>query len=69
MDLLRAQLDEMMGKDRNKLPNERPQQTIRFTDSRVCKYYICGFCPNDLFVNTKSDIGIISQFLNPLFNP
>ena len=57
MDLLRAQLDEMMGKDRNKLPNERPQQTIRFTDPRVCKYFICGFCPNELFVNTKSDIG------------
>jgi len=28
-----------------------------FTDRDICKYYLCGLCPNDLFINTKMDIG------------
>jgi hypothetical protein len=28
-----------------------------FTDDEVCKDFLCGLCPNDLFVNTKMDIG------------
>ncbi|XP_029815838.1 luc7-like protein 3 isoform X3 [Manacus vitellinus] len=24
---------------------------------RVCKYYLCGFCPAELFTNTRSDLG------------
>ncbi|KAI2584023.1 LUC7 like 3 pre-mRNA splicing factor, partial [Homo sapiens] len=23
----------------------------------VCKYYLCGFCPAELFTNTRSDLG------------
>jgi len=50
-------LDELMGKDRNLLPAERQNRGLHFTDPEVCKYFICGFCPNELFVNTKSDLG------------
>jgi len=28
-----------------------------FTDPEFCKYYLVGFCPNELFLNTKMDIG------------
>merc|ERR1712228_153029 len=31
-------------------------------DPDVCPYYICSFCPNDLFVNTKSDLGQCEWF-------
>ncbi len=24
---------------------------------KVCKYMLCGFCPHDLFVNTRADLG------------
>ncbi len=24
---------------------------------QVCKYYLCGFCPHELFVNTRADLG------------
>lgn len=24
---------------------------------QVCKYYLCGFCPAELFTNTRSDLG------------
>ncbi|XP_048643241.1 LOW QUALITY PROTEIN: luc7-like protein 3 [Marmota marmota marmota] len=24
---------------------------------KVCKYYLCGFCPAELFTNTRSDLG------------
>lgn len=50
-------LDQLMGKDRDKLPTERPTNFRHFYDPKVCKYFICGFCPHDLFINTKSDIG------------
>uniref|UniRef100_A0A1I7X5R8 Transmembrane protein n=1 Tax=Heterorhabditis bacteriophora TaxID=37862 RepID=A0A1I7X5R8_HETBA len=26
-------------------------------DPDICKYYIVGFCPHDMFVNTKADLG------------
>jgi len=50
-------LDELMGKDRNLLPADRQNRGLHFSDAEVCKYFICGFCPNELFVNTKSDLG------------
>jgi len=36
---------------------KKPKRARHFTDSEVCKYYICGFCPHELFTNTKSDLG------------
>lgn len=30
---------------------------IRWDDDDVCAYYMVRFCPHDLFVNTRSDLG------------
>ena len=49
-------LDELMGKNRNAGPGIRIN-SVRFDDEDVCKYSLCGFCPHDLFVNTRADLG------------
>jgi len=56
MDLVRKQLDALMGSNRN---GELGQgvRTTKFTDADVCHYYLCGLCPHELFVNTKMDLG------------
>lgn len=30
---------------------------VSFLLCQVCKYYLCGFCPAELFTNTRSDLG------------
>ncbi|PIO59970.1 hypothetical protein TELCIR_18550 [Teladorsagia circumcincta] len=30
---------------------------VMLNDPDICKYYIVGFCPHDMFVNTKADLG------------
>ncbi len=54
---MRAMLDELMGKERNVPLTQRSAKTIRWDDSSVCKYQLCGVCPSKLFKNTKSDRG------------
>ncbi|XP_074648335.1 luc7-like protein 3 [Tubulanus polymorphus] len=49
-------LDELMGRNRN-LPSTDLNNSIRWNDDEVCKYYLVSFCPHDLFVNTKADLG------------
>ncbi len=49
-------LDELMGKNRNAGPGIRIN-SIKFDDEDVCKWSLCGFCPHDLFVNTRADLG------------
>ncbi|XP_041072884.1 luc7-like protein 3 isoform X1 [Cetorhinus maximus] len=49
-------LDELMGRDRNLAPDEK-RQNVRWDDESVCKYFLCGFCPAELFTNTRSDLG------------
>jgi len=61
VDATRALLDELMGKDRNIHPTEKTNRIIHFTDPDICKFYICGFCPHELFTNTKSDLGPCKQ--------
>ena len=38
---------------------------IKWDDREVCAFYMVRFCPHDLFVNTKSDLGL-SLTLNSL---
>jgi hypothetical protein len=57
MDSTRALLDELMGKERNAPLSKRTNKDAHFSDPDVCKPFICGFCPNELFTNTKSDLG------------
>jgi RNA-binding protein Luc7-like 2 len=46
-----------MGKERNKPLAEREDKPLRYYDREVCKYNLCGLCPNMLFTNTKSYLG------------
>eukprot|EP01133_Synstelium_polycarpum_P012914 gene12914-15169_t len=58
MDAIRAQLDELLGKDRNMLPKDRAKRQPHFSDPEICKYFLCGLCPNELFTNTSiRDLG------------
>jgi len=61
MDYQRKLLDELMGADRNRTPNDKPQQRMHWSDESVCKHYLVKFCPNELFVNTKADLGPCSK--------
>ncbi|KDP22426.1 hypothetical protein JCGZ_26257 [Jatropha curcas] len=58
MDLQRAMLDELMGADRNLTDDQKKEyKEITWDSKEVCPYYMARFCPHDLFVNTKSDLG------------
>ena len=46
-----------MGIDRNRALDEMPTRKRHWSDDDTCPYYLCGYCPYDLFVNTKSDLG------------
>ena len=46
-----------MGKDRNKPLFIRLAKRDHFDDQDICKFNLLSFCPNDLFPNTKADIG------------
>ncbi|CAG9860131.1 unnamed protein product [Phyllotreta striolata] len=49
-------LDELMGRNRNVAPNEKVKE-LNWEDSEYCKYFLAKFCPHDLFVNTRVDLG------------
>eukprot|EP00467_Chlorarachnion_reptans_P024378 CAMPEP_0114500446 /NCGR_PEP_ID=MMETSP0109-20121206/7966_1 /TAXON_ID=29199 /ORGANISM="Chlorarachnion reptans, Strain CCCM449" /LENGTH=331 /DNA_ID=CAMNT_0001678103 /DNA_START=71 /DNA_END=1064 /DNA_ORIENTATION=+ len=57
MDAQRALLDQLMGKERNASFEEREKMQRHFWDDDVCKYFLVGLCPYELFKNTKSDLG------------
>ncbi|OWM75695.1 luc7-like protein 3 [Punica granatum] len=58
MDAQRALLDELMGSARNLTEEEkRGYKEIRWDDKEVCAFYMVRFCPHDLFINTRSDLG------------
>lgn len=56
-DSFRSILDQLMGGDRDLRPEEKTGRKMHFSDAKVCKYFICGLCPHELFTNTKSDLG------------
>lgn len=63
MDAQRALLDELMGRNRD---GDRPEEDIDdFRHPRVCKRFLCGLCPHDLFQNTKMDLGECAQLHLP----
>jgi len=55
-----AMLDELMGRNRNAMPHEKLKE-LTWEDDDCCKYFIVDFCPHDIFVNTKSDLGPCSN--------
>jgi len=54
MEQQRKLLDALMGANRNGDPSASAKH---FGDPDVCKYFLCGLCPNELFTNTKMDLG------------
>ncbi|KAA0188066.1 putative mrna binding protein [Fasciolopsis buskii] len=56
----KALLDELMGKNRNACNGENANGP-HWSDDDVCKSFLCGFCPHELFVNTKTDLGPCSK--------
>lgn len=66
MDAQRALLDELMGAARNLTDEERRGfKEVKWDDREVCAFYMVRFCPHDLFVNTKSDLGACSRIHDP----
>ncbi|WCJ36476.1 LUC7 N_terminus domain-containing protein [Euphorbia peplus] len=66
MDLQRAMLDELMGADRNLTDEQRKDfKEITWESKEVCPFYMARFCPHDLFVNTKSDLGPCDRIHDP----
>lgn len=60
VDEQRALLDRLMGKQRDELePDEKPE--ISWDDEDVCPHFLCGFCPCDLFTNTRADLGVCDR--------
>ena len=57
MEDFRKELDELLGKDRNLPRSERLKKREYFDDNDICKYYLVAFCPHELFINTRNDIG------------
>ncbi|PSK53405.1 hypothetical protein B9Z65_8960 [Elsinoe australis] len=52
----RKLLEALMGDQLMNSAVRAPQLPI--TDPKVCKSYLVGTCPHDLFTNTKQDLGI-----------
>lgn len=55
----KALLDSLMGADRNAKADERVIR--KFFDDDICKNFLMGLCPHDLFGNTKIDLGACSK--------
>lgn len=64
IDAQRAMLDALMGRDRNLGDEEKKNIKRHFSDAEICKYYLCGLCPYQLFKNTKSDLGPYDKLLD-----
>ncbi|XP_010532246.1 PREDICTED: luc7-like protein 3 isoform X2 [Tarenaya hassleriana] len=66
MDAQRALLDELMGAARNLTEDEkRGFKEVKWDDKEVCAFYMVRFCPHDLFVNTRSDLGACPRIHDP----
>ncbi|KAL6871542.1 hypothetical protein ACP4OV_014371 [Aristida adscensionis] len=62
MDAQRALLDELMGTARNLTEEEKKgHKELKWDDPDVCGPFMARFCPHDLFVNTKSNLGPCSR--------
>ncbi|KAH8308576.1 hypothetical protein KR018_011940 [Drosophila ironensis] len=56
VDAARQMLDELMGRNRNLHPSEAGHK-INWEDPEFCQFYNVKFCPHDLFINTRADLG------------
>ena len=56
-DTQRALLDQLMGKERNANLEDQERMKRHFWSNEVCKHFLVGIKPHELFRNTKSDLG------------
>lgn len=56
VDVARQLLDELMGRNRNLDPSVKSKE-LNWEDEEFCTYFMVKFCPHDLFVNTRADLG------------
>ncbi|KAH3683055.1 hypothetical protein WICPIJ_005964 [Wickerhamomyces pijperi] len=67
----RQLLDQLMGSDllrsRNGHNNNYRQREPEITDHQVCKNYIMGLCPYELFQGTKQDMGTCKKLHSEKF--
>ncbi|KAF7089916.1 hypothetical protein CFC21_092767 [Triticum aestivum] len=54
MDAIRKQLDQLMGANRN---GDVREVSRKYYDRDVCRLFLAGLCPHDLFQLTKMDMG------------
>ncbi|KAF3452485.1 hypothetical protein FNV43_RR02918 [Rhamnella rubrinervis] len=54
MDAFRKQLDQLMGANRN---GDVREVNRKYYDRDVCRLYLVGLCPHELFQLTKMDMG------------
>ncbi|ODQ67587.1 LUC7-domain-containing protein [Nadsonia fulvescens var. elongata DSM 6958] len=54
----RKLLAQLMGNDAlDSMPSQGRDQRVDLHDNKVCKSFLVGVCPHDLFTNTKQDFG------------
>ncbi|ONK77274.1 uncharacterized protein A4U43_C02F4860 [Asparagus officinalis] len=58
MDAIRKQLDSLMGANRN---GDVTEVNRKYYDRDVCRLFLSGLCPHDLFQLTKMDLGPCSK--------
>eukprot|EP00415_Alexandrium_ostenfeldii_P002916 UN2916 len=58
MNAQRALLDSLFGNDRNLAPDSSKRQ--KFTDDDVCKHYLVGECPHEMFINQEGNTAVNS---------
>ncbi|XP_066365724.1 uncharacterized protein [Miscanthus floridulus] len=58
MDAFRKQLDVLMGANRN---GDVEEVNRNYYDRDVCRLFLAGLCPHDLFQLTKMDLGPCSK--------
>lgn len=56
VDVARQLLDELMGRNRNLDPAMKGNE-LNWEDEEFCSFFLVKFCPHDLFVNTRADLG------------
>ena len=52
-------LDQLLGHNRD----GEDKQVLDFLDIAVCRPFLFGICPNEMFLNTKMDMGELSSIL------
>lgn len=65
MEDARALLNSLMGADRNAKAEQRKARS--FKDDDICKDFLLGLCPHELFTSTKLDLGPCGKHHNEDF--